>query len=209
MLQRVATALGVSPDFLLGSPRKQKVEVRAIRSPAEAPPTNRPLVRRSNDPCAPHRETCSPVRRHASAQPRQRETRFRRRPEDRRNRETEGWATERTKPLIRNHPLCRSPAGRREWVGDGRAGPPPGSAEPDHHRTEGTLGGRGRAGLQRLFEIIEKGTNREALEAIRLAWEYRHGKPKQEAEVPGGTGGEEGGAGAWRLGGRRRSTLRG
>ena len=77
MLQRVATVLGVSPDFLLGSPRKQKVEVRAIRSPAEARPTNRRLVPRSNEPSAPHRETCPPTSRHASAQRRQRETAIR------------------------------------------------------------------------------------------------------------------------------------
>ncbi len=37
-------------------------------------------------------------------------------------------------------------------------------------------------GVKRLEGIIRRGSEKHALEGIRLAWEYRHGRPKQQVE---------------------------
>ena len=96
-------------------------------------------------------------------------------------------ATDKKSPLV---PLAggKGMGGRRPG-----AGRPPGARNRITTELKELLAEADARGSKRLFQIIEKGTNREALEAIRLAWEYRHGKPKQEAEVPGATGGEQGG----------------
>jgi len=39
--------------------------------------------------------------------------------------------------------------------------------------------------VKRLMDIIDHGPAKEALEAIRLSFEYRHGKPRQIYEHPG------------------------
>ncbi len=40
-------------------------------------------------------------------------------------------------------------------------------------------------GVKRLEGIIRRGSEKHALEGIRLAWEYRHGRPKQQVEHEG------------------------
>ena len=40
--------------------------------------------------------------------------------------------------------------------------------------------------IDRLEKIIANGNDREALEAIRLAWEYRYGKPQLQGDGMGG-----------------------
>lgn len=36
--------------------------------------------------------------------------------------------------------------------------------------------------IKRLKSIVMQGSDKQALEGIRLAWEYRHGRPKQQVE---------------------------
>lgn len=37
-------------------------------------------------------------------------------------------------------------------------------------------------GITRLERIIRRGNDKQALEAIRLAWEFRHGRPKAQVD---------------------------
>ena len=70
----------------------------------------------------------------------------------------------------------------------GRGGTRPGAGRPIGARNKVTqelkemLGPLDEIGVERLEKIIRQGSDRAALEAVRLAWDFRHGRPKQQVE---------------------------
>lgn len=67
----------------------------------------------------------------------------------------------------------------------GRGGSRPGAGRPKGARNKvarelkDMLAPADQKAVKRLIDIIDRGPPKAALEAIRLSWEYRHGKPKR------------------------------
>ena len=63
------------------------------------------------------------------------------------------------------------------------AGRPRGARNTISRQLKEMLAPLDQMGIKRLEGIIRRGSDKHALEGIRLAWEYRHGRPKQQVEL--------------------------
>ncbi len=62
------------------------------------------------------------------------------------------------------------------------AGRPRGARNKVTQELKEMLGPLDEMAIKRLKSIVMQGSDKQALEGIRLAWEYRHGRPKGQGE---------------------------